>query len=139
MSFPNNFTVETELIGALESGQIDYLAIYRSDAIQHHFKYLRLPPQINLSDASLAGEYLTVSVHTKNGDQHAKPIIYAVTIPTNAPHPKEAEQWVAFLLGAEGQTVMKQKGFVVIHPPIANGFDQLPAGLKQLVKPWPGK
>jgi molybdate/tungstate transport system substrate-binding protein len=130
---------ETELIGALESGQIDYLAIYRSDAIQHHFKYLRLPPQIDLSEASLASDYATVSAHTKNGDLHAKPIIYAVTIPTNAPHPKEAEQWVAFLLGEQGRSVMKQKGFVVIHPAIASGFDQVPAELKQLVKPWPNK
>jgi molybdate/tungstate transport system substrate-binding protein len=97
-----------------------------------------MPPQIDLSDASLAKEYAKVSVRTKKGDLHAKPIIYAVTIPTNAPHPKEAEQWVGFLLGAQGQSVMKEKGFVVIHPPIANGMKQVPAGLKPLVKPWPG-
>jgi molybdate/tungstate transport system substrate-binding protein len=130
---------ETELIGALESGQIDYLAIYRSDAMQHHFKFLRLPPQIDLSDASQASEYAKVSVHTKNGDLHAKPIIYAVTIPTNAPHPKEAEQWIAFLLGQQGQSVMEQKGFVVIHPAIASGLEKVPAAIKPLVKPWPEK
>ena len=35
---------------ALQSGQIDYLAIYRSDALQNHFKYIKLPAQISLSD-----------------------------------------------------------------------------------------
>ncbi len=128
---------ETELIGALEAGQIDYLAIYRSDAIQHNFKYLQLPAQINLSDASLASDYAKVSVTTKNGTLKAGPIIYAVTIPQDAPHPQQAEQWVQFLLGQHGQQTMQQKGFVVVNPPIASGIDNVPAGIKQMVKPWP--
>ncbi len=129
---------ETELIGALEAGQIDYLAIYRSDAIQHNFKYLQLPPQIDLSDASMAADYAKVTVHTANGDLPAKPIIYAVTIPLDAPHPDQALQWVKFLLGPQGQAIMKQAGFVVINPPIVAGQDHAPAGLQSLVKPWPG-
>lgn len=130
---------ETELIGALESGQIDYLAIYRSDAQQHHFKYLQLPPPIDLSDASLAPQYATVSVHTRNGDLPARPIIYAVTVPLNAPHPQEAKRWVGFLLGKRGQEVMQQNGFAVIKPPIASGLREVPAELKGDVKPWPGQ
>ncbi len=129
---------ETELIAALQSGQIDYLAVYRSDAIQHHFNYLQLPPQINLSDASMAADYAKVTVHTANGNLPGKPIIYAVTIPSNAPHPELAQTWVSFLLGAQGQAAMQQAGFVVINPPIASGDAQVPTGLQQLVKPWPG-
>ncbi len=128
---------ETELIGALEAGQIDYLAIYRSDAIQHNFKYLKLPAQINLSDASLASDYAKVSVTTKNGTLKAGPIIYAITIPQDAPHPQQAEKWVQYLLGQQGQQTMQQKGFVVVNPPIASGIDNVPAGIKQMVKPWP--
>lgn len=127
---------ETELIGALELGQIDYLAIYRSDAMQHHFKYLQLPPEINLSDASLANQYATVSVHTRNGDLQGRPIIYAATIPINAPHPKQAEQWMQFFLGARGAATMRDNGFVVFSQPIASGAEKLPVGLRQLVKPW---
>ena len=41
---------ETALISALQLGQIDYLAIYRSDALQHHLKFIDLPAKINLSD-----------------------------------------------------------------------------------------
>ena len=130
---------ETELIGALESGQIDYLAIYRSDAMQHHFKYLQLPPQIDLSDASLASVYAKVSVHTKNGELQARPIIYAFTIPLNAPHPQQAEPWAQLLLSAAGKKVMQDNGFVVLNQPIADGYDKVPVDLKRLVKPWPGK
>ena len=53
---------ETALNGALQSGQIDYLAIYKSDALQYGFKYIHLPAQINLSDPSLAKHYATVTV-----------------------------------------------------------------------------
>ena len=130
---------ETELIGALESGQIDYLAIYRSDALQHHFKYLQLPVQINLSDAAYAGEYATVSAGTHNGELQARPIIYAVTVPLNAPHPEQASRWIDFLLSAQGQGIMQNNGFEVIKPPITSGFEELPAELKRLVKPWPGQ
>ncbi len=130
---------ETELIGALQSGQIDYLAIYRSDALQHHFKYLLLPVQINLSDTAYAGEYATVSVGTRNGAMQAQPIIYAVTVPLNAPHPEQASRWIDFLLSAQGQGIMQNNGFEVVKQPIASGFKEVPAELKGLVKPWPGQ
>lgn len=130
---------ETELVGALEAGQIDYLAIYRSDAMQHHFKYLPLPAQIDLSDPSLAGQYASVSVHTKNGDLQARPIIYAATIPLNAPHPQEARQWMDFLLSAQGQTTLQNNGFMAIKPPIASELKEVPAELRSQVKPWPGQ
>jgi molybdate/tungstate transport system substrate-binding protein len=130
---------ETELIGALQSGQIDYLAIYRSDALQHHFKYLQLPVQINLSDAAYAGEYARVSVGTRNGEMQAQPIIYAVTVPLNAPHPEQASRWIEFLLSAQGQGIMQKNGFEVVKQPIASGFKDVPAELKGLVKPWPGQ
>ena len=50
----NMRNTETELVGALESGQIDYLAIYRSDALQHHFQFLSMPEQIDLSSSAYA-------------------------------------------------------------------------------------
>jgi molybdate/tungstate transport system substrate-binding protein len=130
---------ETELIGALESGQIDYLAIYRSDALQHHFQYVPMPAQIDLSDAAQAEGYARVSVHTKNGELQGRPIIYAVTIPLNAPHPQQASQFVQFLLSAEGQRVMRDNGFVMLPQPIADGFEKLPAELKRVAKPWPSQ
>ena len=128
---------ETELIAALQSGQIDYLAIYRSDALQHQFKFLELPPQINLSDAAYASDYAKVSVHTANGDIKGGPIIYALTIPKDAPHPQAAEQLASFILGDGGQGVLKQDGFVLLQPAIANGLDHIPAAVAPGVKAWP--
>ena len=128
---------ETDLLGALQAGQIDYLAIYRSDAIQHKLKYLDLPSAINLSDASQASAYAKATVQTANGSVSGNPIIYAVTIPTNAPHADWAERWVAFLLGPDGQKVLSTDGFGAVTPGLANDQTALPASLKSLTAPWP--
>ena len=48
---------ETSLISALQLGQIDYLAIYRSDALQHHLKFIDLPAKIDLSDPAQSAYY----------------------------------------------------------------------------------
>ncbi len=128
---------ETELIAALESGQIDYLAMYRSDARQHHFKYLALPPEIDLSDAKFSASYAQTSVKTANGTLKANPIVYAVTIPNNAPHREWAIKYVRFLLGAAGQKAMAASGFGTLNPAFASDVDKFPAGLKSMVTAWP--
>ncbi|HXP30259.1 MAG TPA: extracellular solute-binding protein [Stellaceae bacterium] len=128
---------ETELIAALQLGQIDYLAIYRSDALQHHLEALKLPPQIDLSDPSFAGSYAAGVAQTKNGELKGKPIVYAVTIPSDALRPDWAEKFVAFLLGPEGQAAMSRNGFGSFSPAYAVNVEAMPAGLRDLVKPWP--
>lgn len=128
---------ETELISALQTGQIDYLAIYTSDAKQHGFKYLDLPPEINLSDAKYAGQYQQASVTTKNGSVTGKPIVYAVTIPTVTKNADWATKYLAFLLGPDGQSIMKQNGFGQLVKPYAFNQSQMPQELKSLTTPWP--
>lgn len=130
---------ETSLIGALQSGQLDYLAIYRSDALQNHFKYINLPPQISLSNPALAKTYATVSTQGATGASvTAKPIIYGLTVPTNAPNPQLADQFIAFVLSPQGQAIMRANGFVVISPALASDQSALPAALRALTRSWPG-
>lgn len=129
---------ETSLISALQLSQIDYLAIYRSDARQHHFKHLELPAQIDLSDPAFASRYAQGVAHTKNGDLSGKPIVYAVTITANAEHPDWAEKYLALLLGPEGQAVMEKNGFGRVDPPYAVNPEKMPPNLRAIVKPWPG-
>jgi len=128
---------ETELLSSLEAGQIDYLAIYKSDALQHHLKYLELPAQINLSDPKYSNIYKEAVVDTKNGELSGKPIIYAITIPNNSKNVEWAIKYVEFLLGPEGQAIMKKNGFGVIEKPYANDISKVPAELKQFVSEWP--
>lgn len=128
---------ETALNGALQSGQIDYLAIYRSDAEQYHFKYIHLPAQINLSDPKLAKAYAKVSVQGVTGATAGKPITYGLTIPTNAPNPTLGEKFVSFVLSPQGQAIMTKYGFTVISPALASSTSAVPASLAPMTTPWP--
>ncbi|OZB71096.1 MAG: ABC transporter substrate-binding protein [Thiomonas sp. 13-64-67] len=128
---------ETDLISALQLGQIDYLAIYRSDAVQHHMESIDLPPQINLSDPKFDADYAKASAKTKNGELSGRPIIYAVTIPTTAPHPKLAKEFIAYLLGPAGQKVIAANGFIPLKQAYAMNRDKVPADLRKLTVAWP--
>lgn len=130
-------SVETALIGALQSGQIDYLAIYRSDALQNHFKYIKLPSQISLSDPAQATHYATVSVAGVNGPTTGKPIIYGITVPSTAPNAALGEKFVSFVIGPKGQAIMRANGFVVISPALASSTTAVPASLAPQTKAWP--
>lgn len=135
----NTRDTETSLISALQLGQIDYLAIYRSDALQHHLKFIDLPAKINLSDPAESAYYLTGVADTKNGELTGKPIVYAVTMVDGSKNAEAAEKYVALLLGPQGQAVMKDNGFGEFNPAYAVHVDAMPATLQKLVEPWPGQ
>jgi molybdate/tungstate transport system substrate-binding protein len=128
---------ETSLIAALQLGQIDYLAIYRSDALQHHLKFVDLPPRINLSDPAFSAYYAQGVAHTKNGDLAGKPIVYAITIVAGSKNRDLAAKYVAFLLGPEGQKILRESGFGTFSPAYAVNPDKMPESLRAAVKPWP--
>jgi molybdate/tungstate transport system substrate-binding protein len=129
---------ETSLLAALQSGQIDYLAIYTSTAQEEHLKYITLPTQINLSDPAMAAEYAKVSITAGSlGTLTAKPIIYGLTIPASAPDPALGEKFISFVLGPQGQAIMRAQGFVVISPALANPQGQVPASIQPLTTQWP--
>jgi molybdate/tungstate transport system substrate-binding protein len=62
---------------------------------------------------------------------------YGVTIPTNAPHAKAAEEFVAFLLGPEGQKVMEANHHPFISPMEGSQYDAIPRRLQALCVPMP--
>ena len=128
---------ETALTAALQTGQIDYLAIYRSSALEDHFEYIHLPDQINVSNPAFANTYATVSVQGPTGPTTGKPIVYALTIPTNAPNPALARSFVAFVLSSKGQAIMSSNGFVTISPALASSKSSLPSPLRSLTVAWP--
>jgi molybdate/tungstate transport system substrate-binding protein len=129
---------ETSLLAALQSGQIDYLAIYKSNALEQHLKYIALPPQINLSDSAMAAAYAKVTIHAGDlGALTAKPIIYGLTIPSTAPDAATGQKFISFVLSPQGQAIMAANGFVVISPALASNQPAVPASLRALATPWP--
>ncbi|TAM58915.1 extracellular solute-binding protein [bacterium] len=129
---------ETELIPALQSGQIDYLAIYRSTAVEQKLESLALPPQIDLGDARYSALYRRASVKTKNGVVAGAPIVYAATILADAPNAAAAQSYLALLLGAQGRAIVKASGLEPIAPAFASAIERVPVAVRSLTRPWPG-
>jgi molybdate/tungstate transport system substrate-binding protein len=128
---------ETSLLAALQSGQIDYLAIYKSNALEDHLQYLKLPAQINLSDPTMASSYSQVTVDGGSlGQLTGKPIIYGLTIPSNAPDAALGQAFVKFVLSTKGQAIMSSEGFVSITPSLASSQAKIPASIQPLTTQW---
>jgi molybdate/tungstate transport system substrate-binding protein len=132
------------LIALLESGDIDYAFEYESVIKQHGLDYVALPDQLNMGDPDLDSYYTSTEVHldfqrfsTVVPEFKGATIGYGVTIPSNAPHPELAEDFVAFLLGPRGQDIMRANEHPSLEVPRADGFEWMPEGLKSLCSPRP--
>ena len=126
---------EADLTALLQAGELDYAWTYQSLAETSGLRYLSLPKAIDLSDPALARDYEAASVRIPGasragGDSltfRGEPIVYALTIPIEAPHPALAAEFVRFALSAEGRAILKRNGFVLLPSPIVTGTP--PTGL----------
>lgn len=129
---------ETDLLGLLEAGEIDYVFIYHSVAAQHHLRFVTLPDEVNLKCKALSDLYATAHVRVtgkKPGEfitRRGAPMVYGVTIPENCENRVLAEAWVEFLLSDEGRGIMERNGQPPIAPALTQQLDKLPASLKPL-------
>ncbi len=125
---------ETDLVGLVESGSLDYFFIYKSVAEQHHLRYIELPDKINLRDFKLAGYYSQVQITLGSTGKTitAKPIVYGVTVLKNAPHRELAIEFLKYWLSSQGRSVFQKNYQDFLNPPIA--FGNVPQELKGEVK-----
>jgi molybdate/tungstate transport system substrate-binding protein len=95
---------EVDLTPLLKEGFIDYFFIYKSIAVQHHFKYVKLPDKINLSKLKYNKFYSTVKVKLtgkKPGEfvyKKGKAIIYGITYLKKSKHLNLAKKFIKFVL-----------------------------------------
>jgi molybdate/tungstate transport system substrate-binding protein len=127
---------EADLTALVQAGELDYSWSYASIARTAGLRYVKLPPEIDLSDPKLADRYGEAIVRlprakgaTDSVEFRGEPIVYALTIPAAAPHRAAAEAFVRFALSPAGLTVLKANGFTVLSKPLVSGPGQPPAGL----------
>jgi len=131
---------ETDLIAMLETGELDYIFIYRSVAEQHRAKYLPLPEAINLKSPDFREFYgkASVSISGKNPGQTIEkkgaPMVYGITLSKIASNPEWGIRFIEFVLSKQGQRVMEQNGQPEIFPPRVDFFNTLPPQLKKIFK-----
>ncbi|MBO8180866.1 MAG: tungstate ABC transporter substrate-binding protein WtpA [Archaeoglobus sp.] len=127
-------SMEMELIHLVESGEIDYFFIYKSVAKQHGFRFVELPPQIDLSSPDYAEFYGKVKVVMANGREvSGKPIVYGITIPKDAENRELAEEFVKLVVSEEGQKILRELGQDPVVPAMADN-PNIPQSLKELVE-----
>lgn len=128
---------EADLTALVQAGELDYSWSYASIAKTAGLPYVNLPPEVNLSDPKLADWYAQASVRLPGASRGGKdsvefrgePIVYALTIPTAAPHPRTAEAFVGFVFSPEGQAIIKANGFTVLDKPLVVGPGKPPPGV----------
>jgi molybdate/tungstate transport system substrate-binding protein len=92
------------LLSLLEAGGIDYAVEYRSVAEGMGLPYITLPKSINLGSEEYADLYANVTVvlgfprfSDLGRERTGRPIVYAMTIPANAPHPDLAREFIEYI------------------------------------------
>ena len=128
---------ETDLLALLETGNVDYIFLYRSVAEQHKLKYLLLPDEINLKNSDLSELYNSVSVEingktpTEKITQQGEPMVYGISIPKNAPNQTLAIAFLKFMLSKDkGMAILQKLGQPSVIPSVTNSYDKIPVELK---------
>ncbi len=110
---------EADLVALLEAGELDYIWSYRSIAVGSGLQMVDLPARIDLSDPALAAFYseARVTLPARRGAPplvfRGEPIVYALTVPTRAPHAAVGHAFARFVLGAEGRAILARHGFTL--------------------------
>ena len=123
---------EVDLLALLETGELDYIFIYRSVAEQHGGSFLLLPDEINLGSVELSEHYSKVSLELNGSHpeetiiRKGTPMVYGITIPKSAASPEWAARFVVFVLGPEGRRIMEANNQPEIVPARVDNFEALP-------------
>jgi len=108
---------ETDLIALLDVGQLDYIFLYKSVAVQHGLRYLDLPDSLSMSNFSLNDWYRqvkTTTLGTKPGEtitEFGEAMVYGLTIPHKSENKDWAVKFVAFMIDADkGGAILQELG-----------------------------
>ncbi|MGQ0640144.1 MAG: extracellular solute-binding protein [Gemmatimonadaceae bacterium] len=116
-----------ELVALLQAGEQDYAWEYESVAQAAGLRYLTLPSAIDLSSDADSTFYAAASVRVlgaARGDtitMIARPIRYAVSIPTTASNRAAAERFVGWLLGPQGRATLRSQHLDALETPQFTG------------------
>jgi molybdate/tungstate transport system substrate-binding protein len=124
---------EADLVALVQAGELDYAWSYRNIAVATGLPSVALPAEVDLSDPRLDARYRQAKVRVPagaGGDSLTligEPIVYALTIPRQAPNPAAAAAFVRFVFSPGGQAILRRHGYILLDRPGLVG--QPPAGV----------
>jgi molybdate/tungstate transport system substrate-binding protein len=105
---PRQIFQEPQVMARLQAGQLDASSAYKTQPAALGLPFLSLPDAINLGSASMEHEYQQASV-TLNGRTHRpSPLVFYAAVLKDAPQPKLAERFVAWLQGSEAREILSR-------------------------------
>lgn len=116
-----------ELAALLAAGELDFIYDYQSVAESNGFKYIALPPQIDLGDPKQSAFYQTASVEVRGTTPGStatfkgQPILYGATIPSSAPHPRAAQALYRYLTSPAIVAQLRATHIDMLEQPIVVG------------------
>ena len=116
-----------ELAALLASGELDYIYDYQSVAESNGFRFIALPPQIDLGDAARASSYATVSMKVRGSSPgqtmtvKGQPILYALTVPKDAPHAAAAKRFLDYLTTPATMAALRKAHVDMLEHPVVVG------------------
>jgi molybdate/tungstate transport system substrate-binding protein len=108
---PAQVLPEEDLVGRLQSGQIDVGFFYSTETTDLKIPAIVLPPETALS------------AH------------YTATVLNGAPHAAAAVRFLTFLLGPDGTALMRAHGLGVVAPKVSGDTGKVPSAILALTKP----
>jgi molybdate/tungstate transport system substrate-binding protein len=103
---PQQIFQEPQVMARVQAGQLDASSAYKTQPAALGLPFLSLPPEINLGSASMEKGYQQASL-TLNGKTHRpSPLVFYSAVLKDAPQPKLAARFVAWLRGPEGRQIL---------------------------------
>jgi molybdate/tungstate transport system substrate-binding protein len=120
---------------ALSTGEVSTFLIYRSYAEVDHLAYVPLNSSVNLGayDPVDVSRYATVNTTVLSGTstevKRGAPVLFALTVPTNAPNDALGVAFASYLLSNATAATWAADGFVPLAPVWTDEPAHLPAAL----------
>ncbi len=124
---------ETILNAQLETGAVDYVLTYSSEAISHNLQYINPGSQVNLSNLTLADWYAKVNATVEGKFTTAGPILYDLTIPNNSPDQTMAIVFIKTVFSPAGQQILHTSGLTPLNPVFIYNQAAVPAPIIQAI------
>ncbi len=126
---------EADQVALLQTGELDYIWTYQNLAENDGLKFVKLPDAIDLGNPADSATYAhatTRVIGKQPGDtitMRGAPIVFALSIPVDAPNRATAERFVAYLISPEGKRVLRSQHVDALDRLVPFGTD-LPAVVK---------
>jgi molybdate/tungstate transport system substrate-binding protein len=137
---------ESQAATLMRTGVVSAMITYRAYAIANGLSYVPFNPIVGLqaNNSTALADYAKLSTTLFGGSPGTfttavpAPVLFAVTVPTNAPNPTLGEDFVHFLLSPQGEAILTAGGaFTPITPAWSDHPSAVPASLSADVTSLP--